>query len=377
VVLLTLISYLLSGGLGLALPGPEGGSDNVHLRPDNALRLSKGFFTALALLPFLRARMRAHGDAMVWLGAGMAAGLALVAAAVLVERALFTGIFDFTTDYRVVGTFSGMNIGGGYIGAYLAMALPFLLVFMVRPRALSIVAMFGIAISAGYALVVTFARTAYAAGLLSMLTAGLGWAWAGRRGRMATFALLALPTLVVLLVGGIVMSAFSSGFMAGRFRQVVPDLADREANWTGGMALLDNSLATVLFGMGFGTYPRIVLVSKPDERFPTNFVIKQDGGYRFLSLHAGLPTYFGQKGSGATRPAISAVCRAAVARREGRTGSFTLREAAPLFGQLPRNDVPPPHSWDLGRFRCGNLKRRTGQGRDTRMAQTAGRIGPV
>ena len=69
-----------------------------------------------------------------------------------------------------------------------------------------------------------------------MLTAGLGWAWAGRRGRTATFALLALPTLVVLLVGGIVMSAFSSGFMAGRFRQVVPDLADREANWTGGMA---------------------------------------------------------------------------------------------------------------------------------------------
>ena len=48
VVLLTLISYLLSGALGLALPGPEGGSDNVYLRPDNALRLSKGFFTALA-----------------------------------------------------------------------------------------------------------------------------------------------------------------------------------------------------------------------------------------------------------------------------------------------------------------------------------------
>jgi hypothetical protein len=103
--------------------------------------------------------MRAHGDAMVWLGAGMAAGLALVATAVIVERALFTGIFDFTTDYRIVGMFSGMNVGGGYIGAYRAMALPFLLVFMVRPRALSLVAMFGIAMGAGYALVVTFART--------------------------------------------------------------------------------------------------------------------------------------------------------------------------------------------------------------------------
>jgi hypothetical protein len=94
------------------LPGPEGGSDNVYLRPDNALRLAKGFFKALALLPFLRARMRTRGDTMVWFGTDMAAGLALVAAVILAERAVLTGLFDFTTDYRVVGTFSSMNIEG-------------------------------------------------------------------------------------------------------------------------------------------------------------------------------------------------------------------------------------------------------------------------
>ena len=44
VLVLSLISYFLSIALGLALPGPEGGSDNPHLRPDNALRLAKGFF---------------------------------------------------------------------------------------------------------------------------------------------------------------------------------------------------------------------------------------------------------------------------------------------------------------------------------------------
>jgi len=294
-VVLTSISYLVSGALGLTLPGPEGGSDNVYLRPDNALRLAKGFFIALALLPFLRARMRTHGDAIVWLGAGIATGLALVAAAVLVERALFTGIFDFTTDYRVVGTFSGMNIGGGYLGAYLAMTLPFLLVFMLRPRPLLLLAMFGIAIGAGYSLVVTFARTAYAAALLSMLTAGLGWAFAGRHRRMGTIQALAFPALVLMLVGGIVIGAFGSGFMAERLGRVVPDFADREGNWTGGLALRDGGLATALFGMGYGTYPRIVLARKPDGRFPTNFVVARDGGYRFLSLHAGLPTYFGQK----------------------------------------------------------------------------------
>jgi hypothetical protein len=75
---MTLVSYLVSLALGLALPGPEGGSDNPYLRPDNALRLAKGLFIALALLPFLRERMRTRADTLVWLGAGMVTELALV-----------------------------------------------------------------------------------------------------------------------------------------------------------------------------------------------------------------------------------------------------------------------------------------------------------
>ena len=108
---------------------------------------------ALVLLPFLRERMRTRGDAVAWLGGGVTAGLALVAAATLKERAIFTGLVDFTTDYRVVGTFSSMHVGGGHTGAFIAMALPFLLVCLLRPRPLILLAMFGVAICAGYALV--------------------------------------------------------------------------------------------------------------------------------------------------------------------------------------------------------------------------------
>ena len=296
VVALTLVSYLVSVALGLALPGPQGGSDNPYLRPDNALRLAKGFFIALALLPFLRERMRTRGDASAWLGAGMAVGLALVAAATLAERAVFTGLFDFATEYRVVATFSSMNIGGGYIGAYLAMALPFLLVFLLRPRALSLLAMFGIAFGAGYALVVTFARAAYAAALISAIPACLGWVWAARRrGPSGTLSSRVLSMVLFLLVGGIVITALDTRFMTERLQTVAPDLADRENNWTGGLALRDDNLATWLFGMGLGTYPRIVLARKPNGRFPTNFVVDPDGAYPVLSLHAGLPTYLGQK----------------------------------------------------------------------------------
>jgi hypothetical protein len=59
--------------------------------------------------------------------------------------------------------------------------------------------------------------------------------------------------------------------------------------------LRDDSFFSTLFGMGLGTYPRLVLARKPDGRFPTNFVVEHDGAYPLLSLRAGLPAYLGQK----------------------------------------------------------------------------------
>jgi hypothetical protein len=292
---LAIVSCVASVALGLVMPGPAGGSDNPYLRPDNALRIAKGFVTALALLPFLRERLSRRGDAMVWLGGGMAAGLALVAAATIIERALFPGLFDFSADYRVVATFSSMHIGGGYIGAYIAMALPFLLVFMLRLRTLSLISMLAIELCAGYALVVTFARTAYAAGLISTIAVCLGWAWAGRgHNRGGRFSLV-LPALLVVPVGGIVIAGVATPFTAERVNQVFPDLASWEDNWREGLAWRGSGPITALFGSGLGTYPRVVLARKPDDGFPTNFVVAQDGGYRFLRLNAGSPTYFGQK----------------------------------------------------------------------------------
>jgi O-antigen ligase len=295
VLALALVSCLLSIALGLALPGPEGGSDNPYLRPDNALRLAKGFFVALTLLPFLRQRMRTRGDATAWLGAGMMAGLAFVAAATLAERAVFTGLSDFTTGYRVVGTFSSMHVGGGHIGAYIAMALPFLLVCLLRPRPLLLLGMFGVAICASYALVVTFARAAYAAALVATFAGSLGWAWAGRRRQKNGLSSGVLWALTLLLVGVIVIAALDTRVMTKRLHTVTPDLIYRENNWRGGLGLQDGGLFTALFGMGFGTYPRVVLARRPDGDFPSNFVVEHDGAYRFLTLHAGLPVYLGQK----------------------------------------------------------------------------------
>jgi len=94
------------------------------------------------------------------------------------------------------------------------------------------------------------------------------------------------------MVGAIVVTAVSGGFMAPAGKSRPPD---QQRSWSSGLALRDDGPATALFGIGLDNYPPIVLARKPDERFPSNFVVVQDGSCRFLLLHTGLPTYLEQK----------------------------------------------------------------------------------
>jgi hypothetical protein len=279
--------------VGLASPlGYSGESGNPFLRPDNALRLAKGLGEALVLIPFLRQRNRAYGDASVRLGCGIAAGLLAVTLEVLTERALFAGILDFHTDYRVAGPFSSMHVGGGHIGAYVALALPFTfaLGLVPRRRLLPLLAA-GAALAGAYTLVVTFARTGYAAGLVGVMVTGLGLLLAQwRRGGSAR--LLAITPIVLVLAAMAV--AASSGLMRQRLSIAATDLLTRELNWREGWSVRDPDLSTSLFGMGLGTYQRTMLSRAATNR-PTDFGLSTDGEGTFVWMRVETPFYLGQK----------------------------------------------------------------------------------
>jgi hypothetical protein len=293
VLLLLIGSYAIGTVVGLASPlGYTGRSDNVYLRPDNALRLLKGLVEALALLPFMRQRHRTHADTPLWLGRGIAAGLAAVAVEVGIERALFVGLMNFTTDYRVVGPFTSMRIGGGHIGAYVAMALPFVLTLgLGRRRWLAWPLTILIGLGGAHSLAVTFARTAYAAALGASGIVSLGMLLAARRRGRASLALVLLPLAAVLAVIG---AAASSSMMQQRFGTLAQDLLTREGNWKAGWSVRDSGLATDLFGMGLGTYQRAMLLRAPVDR-PSDLRLEPDGQGSFVSLHSLTPLYFGQK----------------------------------------------------------------------------------
>lgn len=266
-------------------------SDNPFLRPDNALRLAKGFVEALVLLPFLRQRERTHADAVSILGWGMAAGIAAVTVVVMAERALFSDILDVTAEYRVAGPFSSMRVGGGHIGAYIVLALPMALCLpRLHPRWVAMGLLLLTCVLGGYTLIVTFARTAYLAGLIAMGVAGFGWLWASRRQHRP----VTLGLIPVLLVLASLAAAASSGGMRDRLADSAKDFDTRRANWQAGLAVRDTGVLPTVFGMGLGTYQRAMLMRSPVNR-PSDIVLRQDGQGTYLSVLVNSPFFLGQK----------------------------------------------------------------------------------
>ena len=286
---------LLGIALGLVSPVHElGGTSSIYLSPLNALRVAKGFGVALVLLPFLLRQVAAGRGA--WFGTGMIAGLLGVAAAGVVERLAFTGLWNFATDYRVLGPFASEHIGGGHIGAYLSMALPFVAVLFIRPRVAGVL-LAPIALAAGaYALVVTSSRTGYAVGATGMAVVALLWPLASLRGRGARRIAAFLPVPLLLALAGVVgAAATETQFMTSRFKTVVPDLDLRVSNWQAGLAARDPGWRDALFGMGIGTYPRVAAARETGRAVPSNFVLRTENGKKYLSVLVRSRDYFGQK----------------------------------------------------------------------------------
>jgi hypothetical protein len=290
---LLLTTYALSTITGLVRPlGYAPDSVNPFLRPDNALRLAKPLIEALALFPFIRQRQRTHGDALTWLAGGIIAGLVAVFLEVLAERVLFTeGVLDFSSDYRVAGPFSSMRVGGGHIGAYLVLALPFLLGAGHRRLGRGAAALIAVAaVGGGYTLAVTYARTAYAAGLAALAVAGGLWLlarWRSGGGRM-----LAIVPLVLILAG--LGAAASSSVMRARFAGAAGDLITRESNWRDGWAVRDHGPLSAVFGMGLGTYQRAMLVRSAVNQ-PSDLGLDRDAEGAYVVLRPHSPFFLGQK----------------------------------------------------------------------------------
>ncbi|XVJ68840.1 MAG: hypothetical protein HEQ39_03690 [Rhizobacter sp.] len=144
--------------------------------PMNSLRLAKPFFLALLWWPLWRAAQRTSPEASnEALGLGLLLGMATVGLVALWERLAFTGLLNFSTDYRTTALFWEMHVGGAALDGFLALTVPFVLreLMLARSSRQWMLAA-GVMLLAAYVSLTTFSRGVYLAVPLGLgLTAWL------------------------------------------------------------------------------------------------------------------------------------------------------------------------------------------------------------
>jgi len=131
----------------------------------NSVRNAKALFLALVLLPLwaaaAAARPRGFSRGVLL---GLVLALAGASAAALWERLAFTGLLDFSTDYRTTALFWEMHVGGAALDGFLVLTLPFALLGLLRTRSpVHFATGMAIMLLAAYAVLTTFSRGVYLA----------------------------------------------------------------------------------------------------------------------------------------------------------------------------------------------------------------------
>jgi hypothetical protein len=176
-VLLFAVSVLISMFRGFDDAGgfSFGWFQGYH-EPMNSLRLAKPFFLALLWWPLWQAAQRTSPQASTQaLGLGFMLGMATVGLVALWERLAFTGLLNFSTDYRTTALFWEMHVGGAALDGFLALTVPFVLreLMLARSTRRWVLAA-GVMLLAAYVSLTTFSRGVYLAVPLALgLTAWL------------------------------------------------------------------------------------------------------------------------------------------------------------------------------------------------------------
>ena len=142
-----------------------------YLSPYNSLRLGKAWAWSMLLLPLLLRDGNAAALRRYALP-GILAGLAMVSLFALWERAVFPGVMNLSSDYRITAPFSAMHTGGAALDGYLALSLPFAGLWLARARSRwpAALAMLLLALAL-HAACTTFSRGLYAAVAAAVLLA--------------------------------------------------------------------------------------------------------------------------------------------------------------------------------------------------------------
>ncbi len=208
-LLLLAVSYGISAYIGVTpLQKLDANAFSNYFSHYNSLRILKPFVWALLLLPLLR-----RSDEKLFVP-GLLVGLATVALAGIWERLAFTGLMDFSSDYRITAPFPEMHLGGAALDAFLSLSLPFAVFNLFRGRQPAVALL--LLAAATYVTFVTFSRGLYLGYAVSVAALAFFMFRGDARGGKAMK--MSLPLAMVSGVAAILLlKTFETGGYRGLF----------------------------------------------------------------------------------------------------------------------------------------------------------------
>ena len=324
------LSLTLSTLRALAsLSGLDANSFSHYYSPFNALRIVKGAVWAY-LFVCLWQRLQAQGLQRTRVfSAGMLLGLLLTLLFILAERSVFSGLMDFSADFRVTGPFSAMHKGGAYIECFLAVTGAFALAAALRPGAVAWrVAALVLVAGTAYAMLVTYSRNGYAALgvalVVSLAAAFRTWSASaeGRHGAPRSGSKVsgllkqgAYAAVLLLVMAAVAWPVFSGrsptaalrgaaasapapnpagSYALQRLSQSGADLGVRQAHWEDGLALREGGWLGAVLGEGLGRFPERHFWRSREALRAASYRLMREGDVRFLRLGQGAALYIEQ-----------------------------------------------------------------------------------
>jgi hypothetical protein len=258
-------------------PSSVGDQLSIYGSQWNSVRVFKGYAVTCLLAILIVGGQRCRATSYRDFFRGLQISALFVGLAVVWERCISVGLFNFSQEYRATGPFYSMHAGGQCIDAFWAIGFPFL--FLPQTRGYHGMAWIGrsalVAVSF-YAIGATMSRgvivlTGCVALVLAVLTIVVTW----RESRGRSWSFIA----TILLVGAALGFMFvNCDPMRRRFSNAESDWHARWNLWATLCRTVDQDCSSLMIGKGIGVLPNLIadLEKKPSR--PTELVVGPDGG---------------------------------------------------------------------------------------------------
>ncbi len=300
----------------------------------NALRPARAVLWALLLLALVRRWSDGPESDLLQFARGMTIGLIGAGLVVVWERTTFAGFANFDWSYRAVGAFSAASTAGAQLESFIAAAMPFSAVLVVRRSGIGwrMAGLLAMALGA-YAVAATVSRTAVL-GVLVGVAVFAALVFTGRR-RGPTSPRPGGLVVAGMVLAGLACAAAVAIVVSGRLANLGGDLEARREHWKLAVAMSGTDATGSLLGLGFGAFPETYFWNGPAEKRPALYSYRRDKLQSYVRVAPGTGTFLDQvvDASAGTALAVRARIRSAA---PGAEVSFSLCEKWILYSRQCR-----------------------------------------